>query len=75
MKIYLDKQIPFPGGLGGGSSNAAIALLGLSKLWGLSIKFKRVSRNRCANWLGCAVFSFMGETALGIGRGTEGKGS
>jgi 4-diphosphocytidyl-2-C-methyl-D-erythritol kinase len=69
-KIHLEKRIPAPGGLGGGSSNAAVALLALSKLWNISIDFKEL----CAigKTLGSDVpFFLCGGTALGTGRGTE----
>lgn len=34
--VVLHKRLPIQGGVGGGSSNAAIALIGLNHLWGLS---------------------------------------
>ena len=34
--ILVDKNIPVSAGLGGGSSNAAVTLIGLSKLWGFN---------------------------------------
>lgn len=36
VSIAVDKQLPMGGGLGGGSSNAATALVGLNRLWGLN---------------------------------------
>jgi 4-diphosphocytidyl-2-C-methyl-D-erythritol kinase len=69
-KIYLEKNIPSPGGLGGGSSNAAIAVLGLLRLWNLPISFEEILR--IAAKLGSDVPYFLyGGTALGTGRGTE----
>lgn len=69
-KIHLEKNIPSPGGLGGGSSNAAIALLGLSKFWNLKIEFSELLN--LAKILGSDVpFFLYGGTAFGSGRGTE----
>lgn len=69
-KIHLEKRIPAPGGLGGGSSNAAVALLGLSKLWGIKTSFEELSE--IGKWLGSDVPFFLhGGTAFGTGRGTE----
>lgn len=69
-KIHLEKNIPSPGGLGGGSSNAAIALLGLIKLWNLEIKFEDLVKIGAK--LGADVpFFFYGGTCLGTGSGTN----
>jgi 4-diphosphocytidyl-2-C-methyl-D-erythritol kinase len=69
-KIYLDKRIPSPGGLGGGSADCAVALLGLAKLWNLKISLSELCE--LAKNLGSDVpFFFFGGTAMGSGRGTE----
>jgi 4-diphosphocytidyl-2-C-methyl-D-erythritol kinase len=70
VKIHLEKRIPAPGGLGGGSSNAATALLGLIKLWQVKIDFEDLCG--IGAQLGSDVpFFFYGGTGLGTGRGTE----
>ena len=67
--IHLEKHIPAPGGLGGGSSNAAAALFGLVKLWNITIDFEELCE--IGKTLGSDVpFFFRGGTALGTGRGT-----
>ena len=66
--IHLEKRIPAPGGLGGGSSNAAVALLALRKLWGLDVTLEDL--HPIAAKLGSDVpFFLYGGTALGMGRG------
>jgi len=37
VSIYIDKQLPIGGGLGGGSSNAATTLVALNHLWGCGL--------------------------------------
>jgi len=66
--IYLEKRIPSPGGLGGGSSNAAAALIGLRTLWG--IEATNSDLQSIAAELGSdASFFLHGGTAIGTGRG------
>jgi 4-diphosphocytidyl-2-C-methyl-D-erythritol kinase len=68
--INLEKRIPVEAGLGGGSSDAAIALLGLCHLW--HIKTNRQELSEMGAELGADVpFFFTGGTALGTGLGTE----
>ncbi len=66
--IHLTKRIPMAGGLGGGSSDAATALLGLRRLWGLDLDADAL--RELAAELGSDVpFFISGGTALGEGRG------
>lgn len=69
-KVRLEKNIPAPGGLGGGSSNAAVALLGLKTLWKVDISLDEIVE--IGKLLGADVpLFFHGGTLLGTGRGTE----
>ncbi len=67
-KIHLEKCIPAPGGLGGGSSNAAVTLIGLKRLWQIDISDDGL--HEIAAKLGSDVpFFLYGGTAIGTGRG------
>jgi len=69
-RVLLEKTIPAGGGLGGGSSDAAAALVGLSHLWGLETGARELSEIGAR--LGADVpFFLTGGTALGTGTGTD----
>jgi 4-diphosphocytidyl-2-C-methyl-D-erythritol kinase len=67
--VTIEKTIPMKAGLGGGSADAAAALLTLARLWGgVPITLLR----EVAAGIGADVAFFLsGGTALGLGRGEE----
>jgi 4-diphosphocytidyl-2-C-methyl-D-erythritol kinase len=68
VDIHLEKRIPVGGGLGGGSSNAAVTLMALNRIWG--DKLSRKELMQLGGQIGSDVpFFLMGGTALGQGRG------
>jgi 4-diphosphocytidyl-2-C-methyl-D-erythritol kinase len=70
VRIEIKKRIPVGGGLGGGSSNAAVVLMGLDHLWKLGLG--RGGLHPLARRLGADVPYFLvGGTALGLARGDE----
>jgi 4-diphosphocytidyl-2-C-methyl-D-erythritol kinase len=71
VRIHVHKRIPVAAGLGGGSSDAAAALLGLNTLWELQLT--RAELTPYAARLGADVpFFLLPDTAaLGEGRGDE----
>jgi len=68
--VTLRKVIPVAAGLGGGSANAAGALVGLNQIWRLGLS--RADLDRLAATLGSDVpFFLTGGTAIGLGRGEQ----
>ncbi len=68
--ISLTKNIPMQAGLGGGSSNAATALIGLNELWNTGLTLDELIS--IAAEIGSDVpFFLMGEAALAQGRGEK----
>ena len=68
--VGLRKRIPQAAGLGGGSADAAMALLGLTRVWELDVDLPTLSR--LAARVGSDVpFFLVGGTALGLGRGDD----
>ena len=67
--VQLDKKIPVEAGLGGGSADAAAALMALGRLWGGA---PLTLLREVGATIGADVpFFLSGGTALGLGRGEE----
>lgn len=68
--VRLDKRIPLEAGLGGGSADAAAALVALARAWRVPVRPAQLTD--LAAVLGADVpFFLAGGTALGLGRGDE----
>ncbi len=68
VSLYLDKKVPFPAGLGGGSSDAAAVLFGLNKMYGNPVSDPDLFE--IAASLGSDIpFCLLGSPALCEGRG------
>lgn len=68
--IALAKRLPVGGGLGGGSSDAATALIALNRLWGLDLPRSRLQELALELGADVPVFVF-GESAVGEGIGEK----
>jgi 4-diphosphocytidyl-2-C-methyl-D-erythritol kinase len=70
VRIHLEKKLPLAAGLGGGSANAAVTLLGLNSLYGSPLAQDQLCQ--IAASLGSDVpFFLQAKPALGLGRGEQ----
>ncbi|MCR2801413.1 4-(cytidine 5'-diphospho)-2-C-methyl-D-erythritol kinase [Microbacterium sp. zg-Y818] len=70
VHLEVRKAVPVAGGMGGGSADAAAALLACDALWDAGLSAVRLQR--LAARLGADVpFALMGGTAVGTGRGDQ----
>ncbi|MEZ3155320.1 4-(cytidine 5'-diphospho)-2-C-methyl-D-erythritol kinase [Microbacterium sp. BWR-S6Y] len=68
--LAIRKSVPVAGGMGGGSADAAAALVACDALWGLGTPTSELAH--LAAQLGADVpFALLGGTAVGTGRGDE----
>jgi len=70
VHLRVHKGVPVAGGMGGGSADAAAALVACDALWGAGMSTQDL--HRLAARLGADVpFALMGGTAVGTGRGEQ----
>lgn len=70
VHLELRKSVPVAGGMGGGSADAAAALVACDALWGTGLSAQRL--HELAARLGADVpFALHGGTAMGTGRGDQ----
>lgn len=68
VRLEIDKHVPVAGGMGGGSADAAAALVACDALWQTHVP--KDEMHELASQLGADVpFALMGGTAVGSGRG------
>ena len=68
VAIGIDKNAPVAGGMGGGSADAAAAMVAANELWASGLSMAQMTE--AAVELGADVpFALMGGTAIGTGRG------
>ncbi|MGH9805098.1 MAG: 4-(cytidine 5'-diphospho)-2-C-methyl-D-erythritol kinase, partial [Candidatus Acidiferrales bacterium] len=70
VEVELEKNIPAASGLGGGSSDAAAAIVGLLRLAGERLPAAELARLAAETGADVPYF-FLGGRALGVGRGEE----
>lgn len=70
VHLEVRKGVPVAGGMGGGSADAAAALVACDALWGTGLSSSQLQALGAR--LGADVpFALMGGTAIGVGRGDE----
>lgn len=70
LSFEITKNVPVAGGMGGGSADAAAALLAADEIWGTDLDGEALMN--AAATLGADIpFSLLGGTAIGVGRGDE----
>jgi 4-diphosphocytidyl-2-C-methyl-D-erythritol kinase len=70
VAFAIEKVVPVAGGMGGGSADAAAAILAVNQLWGLNLSESKL--HRVAAELGADVpFALQGSTAVGTGKGDK----
>ena len=70
LRFSLHKTVPVAGGMGGGSADAAAALLAVEKAWQLELS-RDVKWNAAASLGADVPFALMGGSARGLGIGDE----
>ena len=70
ISFAIQKHVPVAGGMGGGSADAAAAIIATNELWGSSLSNKKLGSQ--AGSLGADIpFALLGETAIGTGIGDK----
>lgn len=71
VRVHLNKRIPVAAGVGGGSSDAATALLAVNTLWGLQLTPDELMRYGAQLGADVPFFLYPGTAAYGRGRGGD----